>query len=382
MAVLEDRDQVDGDALALELSSARRVTRALRKAVGRLVALALAEAAKAKAAQDGQLTPAQQRAARDALNTAIAALSVSVAAQTTTAVSAAIALALRQETPMLRELGIDAKTIRVKLADPVLSQAGQSSERVLAQALGALAQTIAGPLATPADLEAVAAAASGAVGKVERNVRFLTNRAINTTTYQVAASAQATRQPPAPPAARSPIGSGGGVEDEVPRGQRQPPISGNNRSPLVANGLRVVWVAERDACLTCLKLSGTVIDPNMGDGFDEFATFGHPGSAPQVWPPGMPLMGPPRHPNCRCRLRIIAADNTVVPEALRREAERSVARGWSGHASRRSRLAAADRLVRHANRLPRTVNERAAKDVARGSFSQRHRPRAAHLRAD
>jgi hypothetical protein len=125
-----------------------------------------------------------------------------------------------------------------------------------------------------------------------------------------------------------------------------------------------------------------VADPNVGEGFDEFATFGQPGSAPTVWPPGMPLMGPPRHPNCRCRLRIIAADNTMVPEALRREAERSVARGWSGHDSRRSRLAAADRLVRHANRLPRTVNERAAKNVAAGSFSTRHRPIAAHLRDD
>src|SRR5581483_2874939 len=116
---------------------------------------------------------------------------------------------------------------------------------------------------------------------------------------------------------------------------------------------------------------------------DEDATFGRPGSAPSVWPPGMPLMGPPRHPNCRCRLRIIAADNTLVPEALRREAERSVARGWSDYDSRRSRLNAAERLLsRGASRLRRTVQERGRRDVARGSFSTRHRPRAPHLRAD
>lgn len=358
--VLAERDQIDAAALALEMRSARTVTRALRKAVARLVALALAEAAKARLAPGQQLTPAQQQAARAALNAAVAALSVDVAAQTTAAVTAAVALALRQEAPLLRTLGVDAKTIDTRLNDPVLSHAGQSSQRVLAAAIGDVQQVLAGPLATPADLEALAAKVGGIVPRVERNVRFVTNRAINQTTVQIAASAT-TLQPPT-------------ITGE-------PPISVNGRTPLIDNGLRVVWVNERDACLVCLALAGHVADPNSGLGFDEFATFS-PRPAPAVWPPGMPLMGPPRHPNCRCRLRIIAADNTMVPDALRREAERSVARGWSGHDSRRSRLGAADMLVRRVNRLPRTVNERAAKNVAAGSFSTRHRPRAPHLRAD
>lgn len=360
MAVLEDQDQVDAEALALELSSARRVTVRLRKAVARMVALALAEAAKARLAGDGQLTPAQQQAARDTLNIAIAGLSVDVAAQTTAAVSAAVALALRQEAPLLRALGIDAKTIDTRMIDPVLSQAGQSSTRVLADAIGDVQQALAGPLTAADDLEVVAAKAGGVVPRVERNVRFLTNRAINQATVQIAASAS-TLQPPS-------------VTGE-------PPISVNGRTPLVDNGLRVVWVNERDACLVCLALAGRVLDPNSGAGFDEDATFG-PHTPTPVWPRGMPLMGPPRHPNCRCRLRIIAADNTMVPEALRREAERSVARGWSGSDSRKARLSAADHLVRRVNRLPRTVNERAVKDVGRGSFSTHHRPRAPHLRAD
>lgn len=360
MGVLEDRDQVDAAALALELSSARAVTRSLRKAVARLVALALAQAAKARLQPGSQLTPAQQQAARTALNAAIGALSVDVAAQTTASVASAVALALRQESGLLRTLGVDPKTIATRISDPVLSQAGQSSERVLAAAIGQVRQLLAGPIGSPAELEQLAATVGGIVPKVERNVRFLTNRAINDTTRQIAGSAT-TLQPP-------------GVTGE-------PPLSTNGRTPLIETGLVVVWVAERDACLTCLALSGHVSDPNAGLGFDEFATFS-PRPAPGVWPPGMPLMGPPRHPNCRCRLRILAADNTMVPEALRREAERSVARGFSGHDSRRSRLGAADMLVRRANRLPRTVNERAAKNVAAGSFSTRHRPRAPHLRAD
>jgi hypothetical protein len=360
MTVLADRDQVDAEALALELASARRVTRALRKVTARIATIALLEAAKARASSSGQLTPAQQQAARTALNAAIAGLTVDVAAETTAAVARAVALALRQETALLRSLGLNEKAIRLRLADPVLSQAGQSAERVLRDAVGRLAQAVGAPLASPAALEEVAARAGSVVTALERNTRFLTNRALNDTTRQIAGEATQLVAP-------SPTFG-------------EPPLSTNGRAPLVRTGLMVVWVAERDACLTCLALSGHVSDPNIGVGFDEFATFS-PRPAPAVWPPGMPLMGPPRHPNCRCRLRIITADNAAVPDALRREAERSVARGWSGHDSRRSRLAA-DRLVRHANRLPRTVNERAAKDVARGSFSTRHHPIAAHLRGD
>lgn len=373
--ILDTRDQVDTEALALEMASARKVTRQLRKATARLIALALAEAAKAKLTADGQLTPAQQQAARTTLDAAIGALSVDVAAQTAAAVAAGIALALRQEKTLLPQLDLTPADVRAALDDPVLTDAGPATAQVLEDAIGAVAQAAAGPLDTAAGLEAVAAKAGSVVPKVERQVRYLTNRSINQTTVQIVMLAPT--QPPitdaVPPAARVPMGVE--PEDEIPPGPAQPPISMNNRSPLVDNGLRVVWVAERDACLVCLALSGHVIDPNTGAGFDEEATFGKPGSAPSVWPLGMPLMSPPRHPNCRCRLRVISATQTMVPAALRREAERTVARGWSNHASRVSRLSAADRLVAAPNRLPMTVNERARRDVGRGEFSTRHRPR-------
>lgn len=381
--ILDGRDQADAEALALELRSARTVTRALRKAVARFVALALAEAAKARLAADGQLTPGQQQAARDALNAAIGALYVDVAAQTTAAVAAGIALALRQEKLLLPDIGVTVEQVRAELAaDPLLADAGQATEDVLGDAITGVEQAIAGPITSATDLEALAGRAASVTSKVDRQVRYLTNRSINQTTVQIATLAPVQPPTPAavPPGPRTPLGTH--PEDNVPRGEQQPPMSANNRSPLVDNGLRVVWVAEKDACLVCLGLSGHLIDPNSGEGFDEEATFGKPGSAMAVWPLGMPLMAPPRHPNCRCRLRIIRVTDVMVIEALRREAERSVARGWSGHDSRKSRLGAADRLVRSANRLPMTVNDRATKDVGRGSFSTRHRPRAQHLRAD
>lgn len=367
---LDDRDQVDAEALALELTSARRVTRALRKAVARLVALALAEAAKARLAEDGQLTPAQQQAARDALNVAAAALAVGVATQTTAAVMAGISLALEQERRLLPDIGVTAEQVRRELeTDPVLGNAAGATEQVLADAIDRVTEAVGGDLATAADLDALAGRAASVTARVERQVRSLTNRAINQATVQIVALAPAPVPAEVTGVERVTLGSGRALRSG------EPTLSANGRSPLVDNGLRVVWVAERGACLTCLALSGHVIDPNSGAGFDEFATFGQPGSAPTVWPPGMPLMGPPRHPNCRCRIRIVAADNTMVPDALRREAERSVARGWSEYDSRRSRLGAADRLVRSANRLAMTPNERARRDVARGQFSTRHRPR-------
>lgn len=139
------------------------------------------------------------------------------------------------------------------------------------------------------------------------------------------------------------------------------------------NGTLLCWVAERDACETCLALSGQVVEP--GEQFDVDATFADKPMPMFPINDPAPLLGPPRHSHCRCSLRLFTGDPTSptgLPAALRREAERSVARGFSNYASKRARLRAADRLVRRANRLPKTVNARAKQDVARGDFSPRH----------
>lgn len=167
------------------------------------------------------------------------------------------------------------------------------------------------------------------------------------------------------------------------------------RKVAAARGASLLWVAEPDACVVCLALSGHVVDPSSGDGFDEEATFGKPMSAPDPWPPGQPLMGPPRHVNCRCVCEIWIgpsiepggpADTSLydrpgvgakvdLPAALRREAKRSIVYGWSlPSESGVVRLDAADRLLKAGAGLPRTVEAKGRAAVKAGKFDNRVHP--------
>lgn len=167
------------------------------------------------------------------------------------------------------------------------------------------------------------------------------------------------------------------------------------QSVAAAKGARLLWVAEPDACVVCLALSGHLADPNTGEWFDEEATFGKPGSAMRVWPPGQPLKGPPRHPHCRCVPELWfgaslpvghpgetslynapdLAAQVDLPAALRREAKRSVLYGWSlPSESGTVRLKAAERLLAKGAGLPKSVEERARKAVKAGKFDNRIHP--------
>lgn len=144
------------------------------------------------------------------------------------------------------------------------------------------------------------------------------------------------------------------------------------------SGARILWVAEPNACVVCLKLSGHLADPATGRWFDETATFGKPGSAPDVWPPGEPLRSPPRHPHCRCVTQPWwgAAPGTPgvvdLPAALQREAKRSVLLGRAlPTESNNVRIDAADRLLRLGSGLPKTVEVRSRHAVKTGRFSNR-----------
>lgn len=116
-----------------------------------------------------------------------------------------------------------------------------------------------------------------------------------------------------------------------------------------APGLVRLWVAEADACVRCLAYTGRTEDEH-----------GHfPGGL--AWDPrqrhiGAPAIdGPPLHPHCRCRtvpwnprLRP-AGDGVAFPDALEREAQRSLAYGrTTGSESRAARLRAARELLRTA----------------------------------
>jgi hypothetical protein len=152
------------------------------------------------------------------------------------------------------------------------------------------------------------------------------------------------------------------------------------RRVAVALGQKLVWVAERDACVVCAALSGDVIDPNEGEGFDEDATFDSR-PPPPVWPPGMPLMQPPRHPHCRCVAQVwegsLVPGFYAWPSRLKHEALRSVARGWSlPSESNAARLRAAHRILGSgaAAQLPKSVRAEAVRAVATGAFASRQVP--------
>lgn len=125
----------------------------------------------------------------------------------------------------------------------------------------------------------------------------------------------------------------------------------------------VVWVAERDACVNCIALAGQVARP--GESFDGSLTWG---DKALQWDG---FSGkPPRHPHCRCRL-IPWDGGQETPNALKREAERSIARGWSlPTESNAARIRALDRLLRQGTGLPPSVVRRARQALAAGNFPQ------------
>lgn len=140
-------------------------------------------------------------------------------------------------------------------------------------------------------------------------------------------------------------------------------------------GAEKLWIAERDACLTCLAYSGDTAGAT--ELFPAGKTYGDKSTV--RWP----IPGPPAHPNCRCRLQVWLGSEAEVgpvemPEALRREAQRTVARGWSEYASEPARVRAATRLLgQGATLLPRSVLDRARMAVAAGRFRE---PKLADLR--
>jgi hypothetical protein len=135
-----------------------------------------------------------------------------------------------------------------------------------------------------------------------------------------------------------------------------------------AAGTPVTWWTEPGACLSCQSMAGST--PGEDGLFRPVRIF-----APRIIP-WLPegIEGPPAHGSCRCHC---APATPGLVDALRREAEREVARGESVYDSLPARLKAVDRLLAaRSSRIPKSVRERAARDRARGGFSHRN-PRSA-----
>ncbi|MFE9064925.1 hypothetical protein [Streptomyces violaceusniger] len=140
-----------------------------------------------------------------------------------------------------------------------------------------------------------------------------------------------------------------------------------------AIGAQKLWVAERDACVRCAAYAGLTAD--VGDDFPGGLSWD-----PQQRGHGDPLPAPPLHPHCRCRVvawkdEWAEPDVLPFPEALRREARRSIARGFSlPTESNAARIRAARELLRTGAGLPRSVEEYAALAVRAGRFTDRSVP--------
>jgi hypothetical protein len=135
------------------------------------------------------------------------------------------------------------------------------------------------------------------------------------------------------------------------------------------NASMELWIPERDACVRCTKYAGLTVDTG-----GEF-----PGGL--SWDPksekkNQPKVRPSLHPNCRCRL--VPWDESWktpggvgLPEAVKREAQRSIARGFSlPSESNASRIRALKELLKTNPALPKTVLARAKRDANKGEFAR------------
>lgn len=131
------------------------------------------------------------------------------------------------------------------------------------------------------------------------------------------------------------------------------------------HGFHRLWIPERDACVHCLAYAGEVAAP--GQPFDGGLTFG---ARPLSHDP---VPDPPLHPNCRCRVVLIpdVESQRELIAAYKREAVRSILRGWSLPSEREAvRLDAAERVLKDGTNLPKSVQDYARRALKRGSFER------------
>lgn len=123
-----------------------------------------------------------------------------------------------------------------------------------------------------------------------------------------------------------------------------------------------VLVPERNACLRCTSYAGSICEP--AGLFAVVRAFQDSVEAE---------VRVPVHPWCRCSKKLVHRDDAQrVADPLRREAERSVARFDAlPSESDRARVEAARQLIEQGSRLPKTVLERAGREVRRRDKSRR-----------
>lgn len=144
--------------------------------------------------------------------------------------------------------------------------------------------------------------------------------------------------------------------------------AGNEGSSDVAGlaNVAMVWQAEADACVDCLAYSGQVCQP--GDDWPIGLTFDDSSPYDASLPDG-----PPLHPNCRCTVEPLG--DPSYADALQREAQRSVLRGFSlPSESMATRIRAAKNVLGNGPDAPKSVISYSQRAIGNGKFPTRGRP--------
>jgi hypothetical protein len=141
-----------------------------------------------------------------------------------------------------------------------------------------------------------------------------------------------------------------------------------------ATGQRLIWVAERNACLHCLAYAGWVTEPDQE--FPHGLTYSADGPLRAFGA----LFWPPLHPNCRCRVRLYRGPSGPPPRdrslpdpaaRLASEAQRSVVYQWTDYASQAAAMRAAALLLDQGTTLADSVEKRARAALRRGQAVRR-----------
>jgi hypothetical protein len=133
-----------------------------------------------------------------------------------------------------------------------------------------------------------------------------------------------------------------------------------------------MWVPERDACVRCLRYSGLrLLRP--GDRFPGGLSY-LPDAVPASAPTSVP--SPPLHRRCRCELQLVArGDSEEASAALKREADRSILRGFAVESeSQATRRRAAEKLLASGVNAPKSVKADARRRLQAGATFTRPVP--------
>lgn len=304
-------DTPDDETLAFEAQVLREVAGTVSGALADLIRTILVTLAGARAGAGADLTPEQAAAVGDALASRIRAFKWDrMQPQLANAAREAHALGVQRAARRFpdaadRRRAATTKTPRkrpVPNPDAALRAALREAESLARQGVR-----------TESDAAAVAAKVSTGKARIEGHARSVANEGINAGTLDVARTME----------------------------------------------LRVMWVAERDACLHCLAHAGWVVEPG-----DLFPPVSFDPRARGV----LAVATCPLHPNCRCQLRTTdalagkpPADRSSISPAARlaAEARRSVVYQWTAYESNAATARAAEALLAAGAGLPASVEQRA-----------------------